>query len=75
MPAIYDKGHEIVPRKLAADDFLKKEVRYQKTLLFPQRNLLRRGMRGKDEQQLDMFSYTSPSSEFRKTTHCVHCAP
>jgi transposase len=38
----------------------KKEVRYQKTLLFPQRNLIRRDMRGKDEQQLDVFSYISP---------------
>jgi hypothetical protein len=60
MPAIYDKGHEIVPRKLAAKDFSKREVRYQKTFLFPQRNLIRRGMRGKDEQQLDVFSYISP---------------
>src|SRR6266852_2937148 len=33
---------------------------YQKTLLFPQHNLIRRGMRGKDEQQLDVFSYISP---------------
>jgi transposase len=32
---------------------------HQKTLLFPQHNLIRRGMRGKDEQQLDVFSYVS----------------
>ena len=25
------------------------------------------GMRGKDEQQLDVFSYIAPSSDFRKT--------
>jgi len=34
-------------------------VWYQKTLLFPQHNLLRR-RHGKDEQQLDAFSYVSP---------------
>lgn len=28
---------------------------YQKILLFPQHKLIRRGMRGKDEQQLDVF--------------------
>jgi len=28
-------------------------------------------MRGKDEQQLDVFSYIAPSSEFRKTIPCV----
>jgi transposase len=33
---------------------------HQKTLLFPQHNLIRRSMRGKDEQQLDVFSYISP---------------
>src|SRR6266542_927898 len=32
----------------------------QKTLLFPQAKLVRRSMRGKDEQQLDVFSYVSP---------------
>ena len=33
---------------------------YQKTLLFPQPNPQEGGMRGKDEQQLDAFSYVSP---------------
>jgi len=28
-------------------------------------------MRGKDEQQLDVFSYISPSSEFRTITPCA----
>jgi hypothetical protein len=46
-----------------------------KTLLFPQRNLIRRSMSGKDEQQLDVFSYIARSSEFRKTTHCVRSVP
>ena len=46
--------------KAGSQRFLKKEVRYQKTLLFPQRDLIRRGMRGRDEQQLDVFSYICP---------------
>jgi hypothetical protein len=28
-------------------------------------------MRGQDEQQLDVFSYVTLNSEFRKTTPCV----
>src|SRR6266542_5778543 len=32
----------------------------QKTLLFPQAKLVRRSIRGKDEQQLGVFSYVSP---------------
>jgi hypothetical protein len=31
--------------------------------LFPQRFLLEEGMRGKDEQQLDLFSYISPDQQ------------
>ena len=34
-------------------------AQYHKTLLLLQHNLLRRSMRGKDEQQLDVFSYVS----------------
>jgi len=45
--------------------------RYQKALLFPQHNLIRRGMRGKDEQQLDVFSYVN--SACRRTIRYVHC--
>jgi hypothetical protein len=31
-------------------------------------------MRGKDEQQLDVFSYVSPEQRvFDRTIFCVHC--
>ena len=37
-----------------------KRTQYHETLLFPQHDLIEEGMRGKDEQQLDVFSYISP---------------
>jgi hypothetical protein len=36
-----------------------KRTQYHETLLFPQHNLLRRRHAGKDEQQVDVFSYIS----------------
>src|SRR5579864_8172129 len=51
----------IVLRSSAAScQVFRKLLQYQKTLLFPQRYLIEEGMRGKDEQQLDVFSYVSP---------------
>jgi hypothetical protein len=44
-------------RAARADSF---SIHNQKTLLFPQHNLIRVIMRGKDEQQLRAFSYVSP---------------
>ena len=35
-------------------------IQNQKAILIPQHNMIRRSMRGKDEQQLDVFSYISP---------------
>ena len=41
-------------------EFLGRLTQYHKGLLFPQHNLIRTGMRGKGEQQLNVFSYVSP---------------
>jgi hypothetical protein len=62
------KNYHLDPHKL-----WRKLTQDQELLLFPQYDLIKKGMRGNDEQQLDVFSYISPNGEFRRTTHCVRC--